>query len=190
MENGVSDRLWDKDVQEYIAACRHEKLSDITLGYSAGHQGQSSLTASALYVTLKGRKVPIGYRWADSKPGRMAEVYVGKATAPAPQELEGLFRLALRAGLWRERRHVAFALLAVAEVHMKADGVRSRLHFEHLKALYRDEAVPIALHQSAGGDGIDAPEQRARAEQAHELTLQTLNDLAYLYGARSGNDSP
>lgn len=189
MENGVTDRLWDKDVQEYIAACRHEKLSDITLGYSAGEDGHSFLTASALYVTLKGRAVPIGYRWADSKSGRTAEVYVGKARTAAPQELEGLFRLALRAGLWRERRHVAFALLAVSDVHLKADGVRSRLHFEHLKALYGYDAVSLALLQSSRVDGIDAPERRARAAQAHELTLQTLNDLAYLYGARSANDS-
>jgi hypothetical protein len=190
MENGITDRLWDKDVQEYIAACRHEKLSDITLGYSAGDDGHSFLTASALYVTLRGRAVPIGYRWAASKSGRTAEVYVGKARTTASQGLEGLFRLALRAGLWRERRHVAFALLALTDVHLKADGVRSRLHFEHLKALYRDEADLLALLQSSRGDGIDAPERRATAEQAHELTLQILNDLAYLYGARAGNGSP
>jgi hypothetical protein len=190
MENGVTDRLWDKDVQEYIAACRHEKLTDITLGYSAGDDGHSFLTASALYVTLKGRAVPIGYRWADSKSGRTAEVYVGKARTAAPRELEGLFRLALRAGLWRERRHVAFALLAVSDVHLKADGVRSRLHFEHLKALYRDEGLSAALLRASRVDGLDSHERKAKAAQAHELTLQTLNDLAYLYGARSGNDSP
>jgi hypothetical protein len=190
MENGVTDRLWDKDVQEYIAACRHEKLSDITLGYSTGNDGQFFLTASALYLSLKGRVVPIGYHWADLKSGRIAEVHIGKAKAPAPQELNGLFRLALRAGLWIERRHVAFALMALTDVHFKADGVRSRLHFEHLKALHRDEAVSVALLQASRGDGLDSPDRRAKTAQAHELTLQTLNDLAYLYGARSGDDSP
>lgn len=189
MENGVTDRLWDKDIQEYIAACRHEKLSDITLGYSDGDGGPVFLTASAYYFTLKGRSVPIGYRWVDSKSGKAAEVYVGKATAPAAQELDGLFRLALRAGLWRERRHVAFALLAVTDVYFKADGVRGRLHFEHLRALCGDEAVSVALLQSGGADGSGSLENK-KVDQAYELTLQTLNDLAYLYGARSGNDSP
>lgn len=190
MENGVTDRLWDKDVQEYIVACRHGELSDITLGYSAGNDGQFFLTASAHYLSPKGRVVPIGYHGADSKSGRTAEVRIGEAKAPAPQELKGLFRLALRAGLWRERRHVAFALMALTDVHFKADGVRGRLHYEHLKALYRDEAVSVAPDQASRGGGPGSPEWTAKAAQAHALTLQTLNDLAYLYGTRSGDDSP
>ena len=107
MENGVTDRLWDKAVQEFIAACRQEKLSDITLNHKGLDKGQPVLAVSATYLSRKGRIVPVGFRWAAAKSGLAAEVYVGKAKAPAGLELDGLFRLALRAGLWMERRHVA-----------------------------------------------------------------------------------
>lgn len=168
MENGVTDRLWDKAVQEFIAACRQEKLSDITLNHEPLDNGQALLGVSASYRSRKGRTVPLGFRWAAAKSGIAAEVYVGRAKAPAGVELDGLFRLALRAGLWMERRHVAFALLAVTDIHSKADGVRGRLELEYLKALAGDESVA----------------------QARELTLQTLNDLAYLYGSRSAYGTP
>lgn len=163
MENGVTDRLWDRDVQEFISTCRQEKLSDITLNQRELDSGQPLLTVSATYRSRKGRLVPVGYRWTESRSGVAGEVYLGKAKAPAGPGLEGLFRLALRAGLWRERRHVAFALLALTDLHSKADGIRGRLQLEYLRAF--------------GGD--------ASAAQAQELTLQTLNDLAYLYGTRS-----
>ena len=185
MENGVTDRLWDKDVQEFIAACRHEKLSDITLGYSAARSGEMLLTASALYRSKSGRTVPVGVRWAESKAGALAQMYVGKAKAPAGQELEGLFRLALRAGLWWERRHVAFALLAVMDVHAKADGVRGRLQLEHLKALHGHESAMASPLPPGRGDSGRSPQREVLSAQAEQLTLQTLNDLAYLYGARS-----
>lgn len=35
MANGINDRVWDHDVQEFIAACQHEKLHDIELGFTA-----------------------------------------------------------------------------------------------------------------------------------------------------------
>jgi len=168
MENGVTDRLWDKAVQEFIAACRQENLSDITLNHKALDNGQQVLAVSAMYLSRKDRSVPVGFRWTASKSGPAAEVYVGKAKAPAGLDLDGLFRLALRAGLWKERRHVAFALLAVTDIHSKADGVRGRLELEYLKVL--------------AGEGSVA--------QARELTLQTLNDLAYLYGARAAYSTP
>lgn len=188
MENGVTDRLWDRDVQDFISACRHEKLSDISFGYSVLGDGKLLLTASALYLSRRGRHVPLGYRWTESKSGTAAEVFVGKAKASAGQELDRLFGLALRAGLWGERRHVAFALLAVTEVHSKADGVRGRLELEYLKALYGGEPVPVAPAPSARKDAAGSPERKPSVTQAQELTLQTLNDLAYLYGARTGKD--
>jgi hypothetical protein len=187
MENGVTDRLWDKDVQEFISACRHEKLRDITLGYTVRGNGEMLLTASALYLSKRGRHVPLGYRWAESKSGTAAEIFVGKAKASAGQELDGLFGLAVRAGLWGERRHVAFALLAVTDVHSKADGVRGRLQLEYLKALYGVEPVSVGPLSSMRNDAADSQRQ-SRVAQAQELTLQTLNDLAYLYGARTGKD--
>lgn len=188
MENGLTDRLWDSDVQEFISACRNETLSDITLGYTVLGDGKLLLTASAFYLSRRGRRVPLGYRWTKSKSGTAAEIYVGKAKASAGQELDGLFGLALRAGLWRERRHVAYALLAVTEIRSKADGVRGRLELEYLKALYGVEAVSAVPVPSGRNDTGDSPERQSRVAQAQELTLQTLNDLAYLYGARTGKD--
>ncbi|MFF1383330.1 hypothetical protein ACFVWT_07195 [Arthrobacter sp. NPDC058288] len=190
MESGVTDRLWDKDVQEFISACRQEKLSDIALGHSLGVNGRALLTVSATYRSRKGRIVPVGFRWADSRSGLTAEVYAGKAKAPARVGLDGLFRLALRAGLWAERRHVAFALLAVTDVQSKADGVRARLQLEYLKALGGNESESTALLVRGPYDSAGDPERKALIEQAGELTMQTLNDLAYLYGARSGLDTP
>ena len=49
MENGVTDRLWDRDVQEFISTCRQEKLSDITLNQRELDSGQPLLTVSATY---------------------------------------------------------------------------------------------------------------------------------------------
>ncbi|CAN7361023.1 hypothetical protein LJR078_002172 [Arthrobacter sp. LjRoot78] len=167
MENGVTDRLWDKAVQEFIAACRQEKLSDIALTNEGLDNGQQ-LAVSATYLSRKGRSVPVGFRWTAAESGLAAEIYVGKAKAPAGLELDGLFRLALRAGLWMERRHVAFALLAVTDIHSTADGVRGRLELEYLKTLAGEGSVT----------------------QARDLTLQTLNDLAYLYGSRSAYGTP
>jgi hypothetical protein len=129
----------------------------------------------------------LGYRWAESKSGTAAEIFVGKAKASAGQELDGLFGLAVRAGLWGERRHVAFALLAVTDVHSKADGVRGRLQLEYLKALHGVEPVSVGPLSSMRNDAADSQRQ-SRVAQAQELTLQTLNDLAYLYGARTGKD--
>lgn len=189
MENGVTDRLWDKDVQEFIIACRHENLSDITLGYKILGGGQMLLTASAFYLSKRGRRVPVGYRWTESKSGPTAEIFVGRAKASAGQELDGLFGLALRAGLWGERRHVAFALLAVTDVQSKADGVRGRLQFEYLKALYSDDPVPAEPLPSGRSATSELAGQQSRIAQALELTLQTLNDLAYLYGARTGKET-
>lgn len=189
MESGVTDRLWDKDVQEFIIACRHEQLSDITLGYTVLGGGQMLLTASAFYLTKRGRRVPVGYRWTESRSGAAAEIFVGRAKASAGQELDGLFGLALRAGLWGERRHVAFALMALADVRSKADGVRGRLQLEYLKALFGDEPVSVEPLQSGPDDAAGSPGRQSRIAQAQELTLQTLNDLAYLYGARAGKET-
>ncbi|WP_314192394.1 hypothetical protein [uncultured Arthrobacter sp.] len=65
MKNGATDRLWDKDVQEFIEACKHEKLADIEVGYSG--IGSTFLSVSARYRTRRGRLMPIGYRWVESK---------------------------------------------------------------------------------------------------------------------------
>jgi hypothetical protein len=163
MENGVTDRLWDRDVQEFISACRQERLSDITLSHAGADDGQPKLSVSATYRSTKGRSRPVGYRWVKSGSGLAGEVYVGKAKAPAGLELDGMFWLALREGLWSERRHLAFALLALADLQSKADGVRGRLQLAYLGTLGAEASLA----------------------QAQELTLQTLNDLAYLYGTRS-----
>lgn len=33
MENEAADRLWDKDVQEFIQTCKAKQLGDVSLGY-------------------------------------------------------------------------------------------------------------------------------------------------------------
>ncbi|MBP1136179.1 hypothetical protein JOE31_002411 [Arthrobacter sp. PvP023] len=190
MESSVTDRLWDKDVQEFISACRQEKLSDIALDHRAGADGRALLTVSATYRSRKGRIVPVGYRWADSRSGLAAEVYAGKAKAPAGVALDGLFRVALRAGLWAERRHVAFALLAVTDVQSKADGVSSRLQLEYLKVLGGKEPDFAMTSWSGRDDSPEVPDRKTLLARARELTMQTLNDLAYLYGTRTGQDAP
>lgn len=190
MESSVTDRLWDRDVQEFISACRQENLSDIALDHRPGADGRVRLTVSATYRSRKGRIVPVGYRWADSRAGLTAEVYAGKAKAPAGAELDGLLRLALRAGLWAERRHVAFALLAVMELQSKADGVSGRLQLEYLKALGGKDPDFAVSSLSGREDSDEVPERKTLLARARGLTVQTLNDLAYLYGTRTGHDAP
>jgi hypothetical protein len=163
MENGVTDRLWDRDVQDFIAACRQEKLTDIMLSQIDVGNGRPRLSVSAAYRARNGRQLPVGYRWPKSRDGSSGELYVGKASASAGQELHGLSWLALRAGLWAERRDLALVLTALTDLQSKADGVRGRLQLEYLRALGTNASMT----------------------QAQELTLQTLNDLAYLYGIRS-----
>jgi hypothetical protein len=62
MENGVTDRLWDKGVQDFIGACKHEKLGAVMLGYSMMDDGRKILNVSALYRTRRHQMIPAGYR--------------------------------------------------------------------------------------------------------------------------------
>lgn len=187
MENGVTDRLWDKDVQEFIEACKHEKLADIEVGYSG--VGSAFLSVSARYRTRRGRLIPIGYRWVQSsKWGTHAEVYIGTVSAAGAHEAKQFFRLAWRARLWRERKDVAYALLAVTTLYFKAHAVRDRLQLEHLKDLKKDQEFSAALLKGGLDDGLDVDDRRDAISQARDMTLQTLNDLAHLYGAHSEPD--
>lgn len=164
MENGVTDRLWDKDVQGFIEACKHVKLTGVTLGYSVMEDGRKILNVSGQYQTRFGGLLPIGYGWVN-KPrlGWVPEVFVGQETAPAANQSGLFFRLAWRAGLLREWKHLASALVAVGEIFFRAQRVRDGLDKEHIKAL-----------------GTEGESSIVRAQ---ELTLQTLNDLAYLYSS-------
>lgn len=164
MENGVTDRLWDKDVQEFIDACKHEKLSSVVLGYSEMDDGRKILNVTALYRTRSLGLILVGYRWVvHPERGWLPEFFVGNQTVPAAQQGAAVFGIAWRTGLRRERRHLRSALLTVREIFFKAQMVRAALDVEHLKALTNEEEVSVA--------------------RAQELTLQTLNDLAYLYSA-------
>lgn len=167
MENDVTDRVWDKDVQDFIEACKNAKLGSIVLGYSTIDDGRKILNVTAQYHPLRGEPVPVGYRWTDTRgPGWLPEVFVRAKTAAATAQSSAFRRLAWRAGLWRERKRLADALLALKDIFFKAQLVRSWLDQEHLKTMNSD-AASIA--------------------KAQELTLQTLNDLAYLY---SGHPNP
>lgn len=184
MENGVTDRLWDKDVQEFIEACKHEKLADIEVGYSG--IGSIFLSVSARYCTRRGRLIPIGYRWVESKKwGIHAEVYIGSTAAPAAHDSRDFFRLAWKSGLWLERKHVGYALLAVTTLYFKAHAVRDRLQLEQLKDLKKDQEFSIALLKGGLDDGLDVGDRRDAISQARDMALQTLNGLAHLYGAKS-----
>lgn len=168
MAHEEDDSLWDKGVQEFIEACKHEKLIDISLGYSVLDAKRQILKVSAQYRSRSRGLIPIGYRWADRpKLGWVAEVFVGDKTAPAGQKPDAYFRIAWRAGLWRERKQLAEALKGVTNIFFKAHRVRGGLELEHLKAIERDGDLPVP--------------------RAREVTLQTLNDLAFLYGGRSGS---
>lgn len=167
MAHEEDDGLWDEGVQDFIEACKNEKLVDISLGYSVVDAERQILKVSALYRSRFRGLIPIGYRWADRpKLGWVPEVYVGEETAPAGHEPHGYSRIAWRSGLWRERKQLA-ALQGVTDVFFKAHRVRGGLELEHLKAI---------------GEGDDLPVPRAR-----EVTLQTLNDLAFLYGGRGSS---
>ncbi len=184
MENGVTDRLWDKDVQEFIEACKHEKLADIEVGYSG--IGSAFLSVSARYRTRRGRLIPIGYRWVESgKWGTHAEVYLGTVPAPAGHDAKDFFRLAWKTRLWWERNHVAYALLAVTTLYFKAHAVRDRMQLEHLENLKKDQEFSAALLKGGIDDGLDVDQRREAISQARDAALRTLNDLAHLYGAHS-----
>ena len=189
MESGVTDRLWDKDVQEFIIACRHEQLSDITLGYTVLGGGRMLLTASAFYLTKRGRRVPVGYRWTESKSGAAAEIFVGRAKASAGQELDGLFGLALRAACGASAGTSPLPSWRWLTSSQRPTASAAACNLEYLKALYGDEPVSVGPLQSGPDDAAGSPGRQSRIAQAQELTLQTLNDLAYLYGARAGKET-
>jgi hypothetical protein len=91
--------------------------------------------------------------------GWVPAVFLEEETAPAANQSDVFFRMAWRSGLLREWNHVA--LTAVSDIFFKAQMVRAELDAEHLNALRSDDLQSVA--------------------RAQELTLQTLNDLAYLY---------
>jgi hypothetical protein len=160
MENGVDDRLWDKEIQQFIEACKNGKLGSILLGYTVMDDGRKILNVQATYSSRQG-PVRIGYRWAQSRRlGWLPVVFVGERAAAAVHQVRALRVLAWQSGLWRERRDLTAALLAVTQVFFRAQMVRAGLDEEHVKLL-----------ADAG------PE----SERVQDMTLQTLNDLAFLY---------
>lgn len=62
IEGGVTDRLWDKEVQEFIEACKAVQLRDVALSYTDGAGGRF-LAVSAVYQSPKRGPFPIGYSW-------------------------------------------------------------------------------------------------------------------------------
>jgi len=160
MENSVEDRLWDKDVQEFIEACKHCQLSDVLLDYTVMDGGRKILNVTASFRSRTRGSVMVGYRWAESpRYSWLPQVFVGGHTAPAAHRPGAFRQIAWRAGLWRERTGLDAALLAVKEVFFRAQIVRGGLDKEHLK-----------LHPDV--------------EAAQKLTLQVINDLAFLYSCR------
>jgi len=60
MENSVEDRLWDKDVQEFIEACKHCQLSDVLLDYTVMDGGRKILNVTGLLSLPHAR---FGHGW-------------------------------------------------------------------------------------------------------------------------------
>jgi hypothetical protein len=157
MESNVTDRLWDKEVQEFIEACKSVQLSDVRLSYTEAGDGRF-LGVTAVYRSPKRGPLPIGYSWVkQDRTGWLPEVFLGSSTAFAGLRGALIRRMVWRHGLWRERQDLTNALDAVGQVFFKAQSVRAGLDREHLKQ-FQDEL-----------------------ERAQALTLQTLNDLAFLY---------
>ncbi len=161
MEKALSDRLWDKDVQGFIEACQSRQLSDVTLDYTVRDDGRKILNVRAIYGSRTRGPIHIGYRWTENRRTAWTpEIFVGRHTAPAAHHVRAFLPVALRAGYWRDRKNLSLALLAVTQVFFRAQMVRGGLDREHLQR-FADEEAPI--------------------ERAQGLTLQTLNDLAFLY---------
>jgi hypothetical protein len=157
MDSSVTDRLWDKEVQEFVEACKAVQLTDVTLSYTDAEDGRF-LGVSAIYRSPKQGCLPIGFSWVKQPAtGWLPEVFLGRATGFAGQRRSLIRRVVWRQGMWRERLDISRALEAVGNVFFKAQSVRAGLDSEHLKLF---------------------PDDPARAQ---ELTLQTLNDLAFLY---------
>jgi hypothetical protein len=157
MDSSVTDRLWDKEVQEFIAACKAVQLGDVVLSYTEADDGKF-LGVAAVYRSARWGPMPIGYSWVKQPAtGWLPEVFLGRATGFAGQRRLLIRRAVWRQGLWWERHDLSNALEAVGQVFFKAQAVRAGLDGEHLKLF---------------------PDDPARAQ---ELTLQTLNDLAFLY---------
>lgn len=157
---GVTDRLWDKEVQEFIESCKAVQLLDVRLSYTDAGDG-AFLGVSAVYLSPKRGRLPIGYSWVrQPDTGWLPEVFLGPGTEFAGRRGTLVKRFVIRHGLWRERRDITKALDAVGEVFFKAQAVRAGLDREHAKQYPEDP------------------------DRVQALTLQTLNDLAFLYSGR------
>lgn len=85
----------------------------------------------------------------------------------------GLFRLAWKAHLLWERKHVAFALLAVTTPALQAHVVRDRLQIEHLKALKNDLEFTTALWKGGIDDDLDVSGRRDAISWARDDSENT-----------------
>lgn len=168
MENGVTDRLWDKDVQEFIEACKAKHLGDVRLGYTVMEDGRKLLSVAAVYRSSRRGPMPVGYRWVHrGRGGWLPFVFLGTAASLPPLQKSLVRRAVWSQGLWRERKEASEALAAVGHIFFKAHAVRQGLDAEHLKQ-YPDDL-----------------------ERVQVMTLQTLNDLAFLYSSSgSGRTKP
>ncbi|WP_139187283.1 hypothetical protein [Pseudarthrobacter chlorophenolicus] len=166
----MTDRLWDKSVQEFIQACKHEQLRDVRLGYTVLDDTRKILNVTATYASRKRGPVSVGYRWAETKQGWLPEVFVDLHTAPAGLPAAPRI-LAWKSRLWRERAGVRTALEAVSLIFFKATAVRNDLGT--MLTSRSPESSEVVL------------------EQGHLLTLQTLNDLAFIYsGDQAASQRP
>lgn len=125
MESSVSDRLWDKEVQEFIEACKAVQLREVMLSYTDGAGGRF-LAVTAVYQSLKQGPVPVGYSWVrQPKTGWLPEISFGQITGFAGQRRDLVRKVVLRQRLWREWRDLEKALEAVGHVFFKAQAVRA-----------------------------------------------------------------
>lgn len=174
-------RVWDREVQAFIKGCRQSALTDIKLTDEGPGDG-SCMRVDATYQTKRGRLLPVSFYWEYAAGQRTAMVRLGKATAPFERYADTLLRLAVRAGLWRERRRAAAAVLSASTIYYRAHAARGRLQEVQMRALRLEEQFARLGSRGVEALGTVAPVRVKQVEGGRRRALATLNDLAHLYG--------
>lgn len=186
MTEEATGRVWDKEVQAFIRTCNYETLTDIRLTDSVPDGNDALLEVEALYVSRAGRRVPVRFFWEGTGNDRVPMIRLGRAQAPFARYADAFLKVAGRAGLWRERRRAASAVLAVSNIYFAAQSARGRLQAAQLRVLGQMERCAAAEPVRSGTDGGTSMHRRqARTLDDHRRALATLNDLAHLYGRHS-----
>jgi hypothetical protein len=182
MCDDVTERIWDTEVQAFIAACMHRGLHNIELKENPVDGDGSLLQVDALYRSRRGALVPVRLRWERYDGSWAPFISVGNHSCPVFKNHHDYYPVARQARLWWERRTLGAALLGLAAIYVKAHAVRGQLHAARLREARTEERALPGL--------VTAGDTEIRMAETQQLTLATLNDLAYLYGSRIQSQKP